>query len=438
MAAVRDKTVARQRPRAHDGQSTAEVAVFEATEALLREAPLQDLTVAKIIKRAGLSRANFYHYFSSKYEVLVALVVRLLARTYDADGPWQAPPGKARARSMDESMRGTLDMWSEHGSVVCAAIENMYTVPGMATAWRSSVSQFVDALTEQITYERESDAAPDGPPADTVAAMLVCAIERAFYIGNGNLDARLPTPDSVVDAIVAVTFAAIYRGTRPYRRVGEESVGGNLDMAVDSDVAESLGSKGEANATADSILRGLERLLILPGQSLDSVTVEDILQESGASRATFYFYFGNKDDVFVSLFGEVAGGLVDRIGQLLEVDRSEPESIRGAVANWLELDPVSEAVVRNAIHEWPRRSALRESYLWTVARMTDVLQKVIEVDRAAGVAAEGPEAGPLAAVLTWTIERTVSGALAGEEHLTDLPAVVSLLSDLVNATIYGR
>ena len=35
---------------------------------------MQDITVADILAAAGLSRANFYHYFASKYDVLAALV----------------------------------------------------------------------------------------------------------------------------------------------------------------------------------------------------------------------------------------------------------------------------------------------------------------------------------------------------------------------------
>src|SRR3954451_22752217 len=100
--------ISRARPRAHDGRSASEAAIFAATEALLGETTLQDLTVAQIIGRAGISRANFYHYFGSKFDVLAALVARLLDEAYQPDQPWSAPPGKERARSLEASMAGTV------------------------------------------------------------------------------------------------------------------------------------------------------------------------------------------------------------------------------------------------------------------------------------------------------------------------------------------
>jgi hypothetical protein len=46
--------------------------------------------------------------------------------------------------------------------------------------------------------------------------------------------------------------------------------------------------------------------------------------------------------------------------------------------------------------------------------MTDTFASVIEADRAVGLAVDGPAAPQLAAVLLWTIERSIAGSLAGE------------------------
>lgn len=93
---MNDATFARRRPRDFDGSSSAEQVVFAATEELLATVPLQDLTVAQIIAAAGVSRANFYHYFANKYDVVVALLGRVLAESYSAAGPWTESPGRDR------------------------------------------------------------------------------------------------------------------------------------------------------------------------------------------------------------------------------------------------------------------------------------------------------------------------------------------------------
>ncbi|WP_213576623.1 TetR/AcrR family transcriptional regulator [Rhodococcus sp. USK13] len=429
------RPVARQRPRAHDGQRGAEVAVFEATEQLLQETSMQDLTVAQIIKRAGLSRANFYHYFASKYDVLVAMIARLFGDAYSEAVPWQAPPGRTRAKSMDASLRGTIDMWSGHGGVICAAVEQMHSVPAVAAAWKVMLEQFVGAVAEQITHERANGAAPDGAPAEMIATMLVGGVERTFYVGSKGLDERLPSAESAVESIVALTFAAIYGNQRPVKRRKRKRSAAKSQTAVPTTPPTAAGEVTANTDTAATILKAVNDLL--QEENLDELSVAQILERADASRGTFYFYFGSKDDAFVALFKEFAERIASGFELLVQVDRNDPARIRDLVADWLDLDEATLAVARNAVHEWPRRPELRRLYLETVSRMTTALQAMIEADRAAGIAVDGPPAAEFAAVIIWTIERTVAGSMAKEEHLEDLGAVTKLLGELLVSAIYG-
>ncbi|MGV9863035.1 TetR/AcrR family transcriptional regulator [Rhodococcus koreensis] len=429
------RPVSRQRPRAHDGQRSAEVAVFEATEQLLQETSMQDLTVAQIIKRAGLSRANFYHYFASKYDVLVAMIARLFDDAYSESVPWQAPPGKTRAKSMDASMRGTIDMWSAHGAVICAAVEQMHSVPAVAAAWKVMLEQFVGAVAEQIIHERANGAAPDGASPEMIATMLVGGVERTFYVGSKGLDERLPSAESAVDSIVALTFAAIYGNQRPVTRAKRKKSAAKNAGAVAVPVAPAAGEATASTDTAATILKAVNDLL--QEETLDELSVAHILERADASRGTFYFYFGSKDDAFVALFKEFAERIASGFEMLVRMDRSDPTGIRELVADWLDLDEPTLAVARNAVHEWPRRPELGRLYLDTVSRMTAALQAMIETDRAAGIAVDGPPAAEFAAVIMWTIERTVAGSMAGEEHLDDIGSVTKLLGELLVSAIYG-
>ena len=72
----------RDRPREHNRSSDAEQAILHATEQLLARTSLHELSVAQIISAAGISRATFYFYFSSKFAVLTTLVDRAIGEIF--------------------------------------------------------------------------------------------------------------------------------------------------------------------------------------------------------------------------------------------------------------------------------------------------------------------------------------------------------------------
>src|SRR5579872_6739516 len=183
----------RQRPRAHTGEQEAEKAIFEATERLLDERPLHELSVAQIITEAGLSRATFYHYFSSKFEIVAALMLRIFERMYSEtstvlEAPW-TDPGEA----LRSSLRTGMETWFAHRAVIHAVLENQHAVPALARVWSAASAPFVAVLTDQIRREREAGRAVPGLPAEAIATMLVAGAERIFYVGSTGTDQWLGT-----------------------------------------------------------------------------------------------------------------------------------------------------------------------------------------------------------------------------------------------------
>ncbi|BBY73189.1 hypothetical protein MPRF_00880 [Mycolicibacterium parafortuitum] len=419
----------------------AERAIFAALEELLAETSFQDVTVAQIIKRAKLSRANFYHYFASKYDVLVAMVARLLDEAY-SHGPWEFGEGKSRERAMDTSLRRTIEMWTEHGAVVCAAVEHMHGNPALAQAWNQMLERFVTAIAEQITYEREHGKAPvDDVAPDLIARVLVCGLERSFYVGTLGLDPRIPDAESAVESIVELVFAATYGAKRPASRLRRRvKPKPKVSSArVELNHAEPQLDNADASVEPDMAVGILSAMTsVLAERSLDELSVADVLTAANASRASFYFYFSSKDDAFVALFRNASEVIAAGFEALAEADRSDPAVVEKVITEWLSYDTETLAVARNAIHEWSRRPELRELYLATITRMTDALEAVIEADREIGIAIEGPPAAQLAAVLMWTFERSFAGAMAGEAHLDDADDLAVFLASLLNATVYGR
>jgi AcrR family transcriptional regulator len=202
--------VGRDRPRTHTGTQAAEIAIFDATERLLQDHALHELSVAQIIKAANVSRASFYHYFSSKFEVVAALMGRIWEGIYsethdELEAEW-ADPGKALRSSLKRGMQS----WFEHRAVIHAVLENQHAVPALARSWAIASGRFVDVLTAQIRREREAGRARPGMAPEAIATMLVCGAERIFYVGSTGVDPRLATSTQRLNAIVTIALAAIY------------------------------------------------------------------------------------------------------------------------------------------------------------------------------------------------------------------------------------
>ncbi len=207
-------TVPRRRPRAHTGDQEAEKAVFAALERLLEITPLHEISVAQIIAEAQLSRASFYHYFSNKYDVVTALMATIFRDMYsqthtELEAPWTDPRAALR-----HSLSTGMETWFAHRAVIAAVLENQHAVPDLAKVWAVASEPFRATLTAQIQSERDAGRAPDGLPAETVAAMLIASAERIFYVGSAGADEKLRTAAQRLDGIVAVSLAAIYGDPR--------------------------------------------------------------------------------------------------------------------------------------------------------------------------------------------------------------------------------
>src|SRR5262249_4535473 len=134
-----------------------------------------------------------------------------------------------------------------------------------------------------------------------------------------------------------------------------------------------------------------------------------------------------------ALFGQIAEPFVHLIEQ--RTHAKDPTALGNLVVDWMHGDEVALAVVRNTVHEWPRRPELAKVYLAAADRIEEALAEAIGVNRGAD---GGADPGELAAALWWTVENTFAGALAAEGHLADAEGVARMLGDLLVATVFGN
>jgi AcrR family transcriptional regulator len=196
------------------------------------------------------------------------------------------------------------------------------------------------------------------------------------------------------------------------------------------------GTSFHSDTSATAILQALRSLLL--ESPLDKLSVARITSEAGVSRSTFYFYFENKDSAFAALYRGLAESTGSALRRLHAIDRSDTQQLAGVLHDWLSIDDQAVAIMRSALHEWPRTPELRVVYREGLSAMADSLESIILQDRRCGLAPDGPPASQLSAVLLWTVERSIAGALAGEDNLDDLDQVIPCLSALLTSAIYGR
>lgn len=201
----------RDRPRPHEGTSDAETAIFEATERLLSEHSLQDLSVAQIIAEAGLSRATFYFYFGSKYSVAASLLARITDEIFEFVQPYvnRSPEVEPR-EALGQSLQAAIEIWERHRPTLRATLQHWSTDDEIGRQWVAGVELFKQAIAAQIERDRSTGLAPDGPDPRKLAAALLWGTQHSLFAAGLGVDADMTDEKSAFEPLIAIWSRAIY------------------------------------------------------------------------------------------------------------------------------------------------------------------------------------------------------------------------------------
>jgi AcrR family transcriptional regulator len=150
---------------------------------------------------------------------------------------------------------------------------------------------------------------------------------------------------------------------------------------------------------------------MLSDKGFEALTIADLAEGAGLSRASVYFYFGSKQDALVALFAETVESLRAKSRAAAADPAAPAEAITTVLARtrdrWLE----HGLVMRVAIDQ---SAAIPElAALWTETAAVFIAAISAILVRAGVPAGDGPTgAGPLAEALCWMIERTFYRASA--------------------------
>jgi AcrR family transcriptional regulator len=202
------------------------LAIFEATERLLADVPLHELSVAQIINAAEISRATFYFYFSSKYAVVTGLLANVMDDIYESVSPFvnrseDVDPRDALAQSLEASAA----IWRAHRASLRAVVEHWHAVPELKTLWLGVVTRFSEAVAVEIDRQRAAGLAPEGPDSRKLGSALIWGTERCLYVAGLGVDEQLPDEVASLDAVLPLWIGTIYGSPKaaPAKRAGKAS-----------------------------------------------------------------------------------------------------------------------------------------------------------------------------------------------------------------------
>jgi len=155
-------------------------AILITAEGLLGERAFEDISIEDLARGAGISRPTFYFYFSSKDEVLLALLDRVITEVEHRVGglprDFESDPAGAWTRSIGMF----VEVFVSHHGVSTAAITARSRNEEVRALWSKSMQSWVDFSSDVIRSEQARGAAPGGIDAHDLAVSLNLMNERVI------------------------------------------------------------------------------------------------------------------------------------------------------------------------------------------------------------------------------------------------------------------
>ncbi len=193
--------------------------ILSATRSLLDDRPFDQIAVADILGKAGISRGSFYFYFESKHDVLAELVRRAIAEGRSAARSWLGHSAAAHDERRREAIRTSIAdgarLWAEQAPVLRAIVENWRTDPALTELWLQQMANFTRVTAERIDADRAAGAiAHQSVDSVTLAASLTWLGERLYYLAALDLP-PFDDQEKLVDVLTHIWMAVLYGQRQP-------------------------------------------------------------------------------------------------------------------------------------------------------------------------------------------------------------------------------
>ncbi len=197
-------------PSPRDPHATHRAQILDATERELARLGFSELSVARILGSAGVSRATYAACFASKEEVLVALVERSFRALREAvEQTRAASDGPSALRGRISELGRVLE---RHRSVLLAALDGWNTMPNVRAAWIAEIGSLTSIAAAEIATRRTERGEPVDD-AGPVAVALVWTTERCAWAAALGVDRAFTDASGLADVIAQLWSIPLYGAT---------------------------------------------------------------------------------------------------------------------------------------------------------------------------------------------------------------------------------
>jgi AcrR family transcriptional regulator len=202
---VRDLPRVDRRTAANRGDAR-RAALLDAFDELLRDQRLEEINVAEISRRAGVTRSAFYFYFESKAVAVAALLDDFYEDVAAATEALVAAEGDPEER-IHKVIAGLFDAVDQQPHAFRALLEARATSPTVREVWEEGRAEFARMVAGMITSERRAGRADPGAQAKALATVLLDLNDHALErhaLGAGPPRARH------IEALTSIWLRSIY------------------------------------------------------------------------------------------------------------------------------------------------------------------------------------------------------------------------------------
>lgn len=286
-------------------------------------------SVDAIAKEADISRATLYQYFPGKDEIFLELLDvcgRALFRVARRIGP--LGPTKVGF----DNLNWWLGEWSWVFDRYSTMFVQWTSVAMSDTSVRPQIDTFMSAYTKLVTDRLERSDLQGIEPRVAAMAMIAIVHRINLFLATDRTYGR--DTQAVVDSLSVYLQLLLFPETPssvlnsiPLETPPEDVVievpplPSTVGLSVEDRTANL--SKRAINTVRTLVDAGAKQFQL---KGYHRTSVDDIVEEAGLARGTFYKYFSEKQDLLVAISIEAADLAIDHAERLSKINLTDPDT----------------------------------------------------------------------------------------------------------------
>jgi TetR/AcrR family transcriptional regulator, ethionamide resistance regulator len=182
-------------------------------EALIADgASYSELSVERLIRAGGVSRATFYAYFQDKGDLLQAMAQNVAGEISEAGLAWWNLPESLGEDDLRDALRPAVEAYLKHRILLRAVAETAAYDDRVRDAYEALMGETIRRLTAHIKKEQAAGLAHPGLHPARTATWLIWMFERGLY--QVVSQAPQAAVEGWIDSVTEIVWRTVYEGYR--------------------------------------------------------------------------------------------------------------------------------------------------------------------------------------------------------------------------------